>query len=136
MLIKVCVQIEVFSQYLNLAFYLKRNYVNLESPFHRQSFVCRSIYKPVLFLCLHSRQNVLKPVQSLQLLYLCQRQKSMTTKSVIHKLAASASSGFAAIRCFKAFPYDGVYIMKNYSKLAAKYPRFFENPNFLPKTFP
>merc|ERR1719391_822185 len=37
-------------------------------------------------------------------------------------LAASplASSGFAAIGCFRASPYGGIYIMKNYSKLTAK----------------
>ena len=48
-----------------------------------------------------------------------------------------ASSDSAAIGCFRALPYDGIYIMKNYSKLTAKIPRlFFGNPNFLPKTFP
>ena len=56
-------------------------------------------------------------------------------------LAASplASSGFAAIGCFRASPYGGIYILKNYSKLTAKKSAnfFFENPNFfLPKTFP
>ena len=37
-------------------------------------------------------------------------------------LAASklASSGFAAIGCFRASPYDGIYIVKNYSKLNVK----------------
>ena len=37
-------------------------------------------------------------------------------------LAASplASSGFAAIGCFKASPYGDIYILKNYSKLTAK----------------
>ena len=31
-----------------------------------------------------------------------------------------ASSGFAAIECFRASPYGGIYILKNYSKLTAK----------------
>ena len=52
----------------------------------------------------------------------------------IYILATSplASSGFAAIRCFRASPYGGIYIMKNYSKLAAKKSAIFflENPNF------
>ena len=50
-----------------------------------------------------------------------------------------ASSGFAAIGCFRASPYGGIYILKNYSKLTEKNPQifFFENPKFfLPKTFP
>ena len=55
-------------------------------------------------------------------------------------LAASplASSGFAAIGCFRASPYGGIYIMKNYSKLTAKKSAifFFENQKkILPKTF-
>ena len=54
-------------------------------------------------------------------------------------LAASplASSGFAAIGCFRASPYGG--ILKNFRNLLQKNPRnfFFENPNFFwPKTFP
>ena len=31
-----------------------------------------------------------------------------------------ASSGFSAIGCFRASPYGGIYILKNYSKLTAK----------------
>ena len=40
----------------------------------------------------------------------------------IYILAASplASSGFAAIGCFRASPYGGIYILKNFSKLTAK----------------
>ena len=49
-------------------------------------------------------------------------------------LAASplASSSFAAIGCFRASPYGGIYIIKNYSKLTAiKSENFFlENSNF------
>ena len=60
--------------------------------------------------------------------------------SFIYVLAVSplASSGFAAIECFRASPYGGIYILKNNSKLTAKKSAFFfENPNFfLPKTFP
>ena len=36
-----------------------------------------------------------------------------------------ASSGFAAIGCFRALPYGGIYIMNSYSKLTAKNPQFF-----------
>ena len=41
---------------------------------------------------------------------------------MIYILAESplASSGFAAIVCYRASPYDGVYIMKNYTKLNAE----------------
>ena len=43
-------------------------------------------------------------------------------QSIYIILAASplASSGFAAIGCFRASPYGGIYILKNYSKLTAK----------------
>ena len=42
-------------------------------------------------------------------------------------LAASplASSGFAAIGCFRASPYWGIYILKNYSKLTKKIRKIF-----------
>ena len=45
----------------------------------------------------------------------------------IQILAASplASSGFAAIGCFRTSPYGGIYILKNYSKLTAKKPAIF-----------
>ena len=45
----------------------------------------------------------------------------------LYILAASllASSGFAAIGCFRASPYGGIYIMKNYSKLTTKKIREF-----------
>ena len=50
---------------------------------------------------------------------------------------ATSSSGFAAIGYFRTSPYDGIYIIKNYSKLTAKNPLIFiENPFFLPKTLP
>ena len=47
---------------------------------------------------------------------------TIDTHTHINTLAASplASSGFAAIGCFRALPYDGIYIIKNYSKLTAK----------------
>ena len=56
-------------------------------------------------------------------------------------IAASplASSGFVAIGCFRASPYGGIYILKNYSKWTAKKSAkfYFENAKFfLPKTFP
>ena len=57
-------------------------------------------------------------------------------------LAASslASSGFAAIGCFGAQPYSGIYILKNYSILTAKKSAnhlFLKIQSFfLPKTFP
>ena len=58
----------------------------------------------------------------------------------MNELAASplASSGFAAIGCFRASPYGGIYILKNYSKLTAKKSvnSFFENPNFFAKNLP
>ena len=44
-----------------------------------------------------------------------------------------ASSGFAAIGCFRASPYGGIYILKNYSKLTAKKPAnffFCKSPDF------
>ena len=41
------------------------------------------------------------------------------------RFAPLASSVFAAIGCFRALPYDGIYIMKNYSKLTKKNPRNF-----------
>ena len=54
----------------------------------------------------------------------------MIIYTYIYILAAPplASSGFAAIGCFRALPYGGIYILKNYSKLTAKNPRnfFFE----------
>ena len=42
-------------------------------------------------------------------------------------LAASplASSGFAAIGFFRDSPYDGIYILKNYSTLTAKKSAIF-----------
>ena len=42
-------------------------------------------------------------------------------------LAASplASSGFAAIGCFRASPSGDIYILKNYSKLTEKNPQNF-----------
>ena len=42
--------------------------------------------------------------------------------AVYIRLAASplVSSGFAAIGCFRALPYGGIYILKNFSKLTAK----------------
>ena len=42
-------------------------------------------------------------------------------------LAASplASSGFAAIGCFRALPYDGIYVMRNHSKITALNPQLF-----------
>ena len=45
----------------------------------------------------------------------------------IYILAASplASSGFAAIGCFRASPYWGIYILKNYSKLTKKIRKIF-----------
>ena len=36
-----------------------------------------------------------------------------------------ASSGFAAIGCFRASPYGGIYILKSYSKLTAKKSTIF-----------
>ena len=46
-----------------------------------------------------------------------------TYKYVLYiHIAASplASSGFAAIGCFRASPHAGIYILKNYSKLTSK----------------
>ena len=50
-------------------------------------------------------------------------------------LAASplAYSGFAAIGCFRALPYDGIYIMKDYSKLTAKNPKIVQIDLSVPK---
>ena len=64
---------------------------------------------------------------------------TIDTHTHINTLAASplASSGFAAIGCFRASPYDGIYIMKNYLTLTARNPRkFLKIKIFLPKTFP
>ena len=59
---------------------------------------------------------------------------SLSLSLYIYILAASplASSGFAAIGCFRASPYGGIYIMKNYSKLTAKKSAkfFFRKSNF------
>ena len=46
----------------------------------------------------------------------------MYTITLMFIIAASplASSGFAAIVCYRAAPYDGIYIMKNYTKLNAE----------------
>ena len=41
-----------------------------------------------------------------------------------------AFCGFAAIGCFRASPYDGIYILKNYSKLTAKIRDFFSKIQF------
>ena len=47
--------------------------------------------------------------------------------AVYYELAASplASSGFAAIGCFRASPYGSIYILKNYSKLTVKKSAIF-----------
>ena len=49
-----------------------------------------------------------------------------------------AFSGFAAIGCFRASPYGGIYILKNYSKLTAKKSAIFFSKIqiFLPKPSP
>ena len=59
------------------------------------------------------------------------------------QLAASplAFGGFTAIVCYRASPYDGIYIIKNYTKLNKENPVFRKKKSdpesiFLPKTFP
>ena len=48
------------------------------------------------------------------------RPQKFCPTSYIYCCWVLASSGFAAIGCFRASPYGGIYILKNFSKLTAK----------------
>ena len=56
----------------------------------------------------------------------------MIDRYIILDASPLASSGFAAIGYFRSSSYDGIYILKNYSKLTAKKSAnfFFKSPNF------